>query len=350
MATIDGAIIGTPAYMSPEQARGKPVDKRTDIWAFGCVLYEMLTGRATFAGDTVADTIASVIEREPDWTVAAGRHARADPQSAARLSRQGFARPPARHRRRADHDRQRPVGIVAGAPIGAARHVGGANDRSRRGCPGPWPECSRLVARCSTWNSRHRAVAHAASRVGRFHLPDDQVLDGSGGAHVARRCRMTDRSWRTSRRRACCTSGRCRNNDPDAKPVPGTEAYKGVRDVGVLAGRRADRVLRVRRSHAEADAGHRRTDTDRSAPPTRRPASTGDRSDIVLFGQGRNGHLARVAEQRADRSRSRSVNAGEEAHGPQLLPDGDHFLFTIATGSAPRSLGPRRDRRAIAHE
>jgi Tol biopolymer transport system component len=63
-----GAIIGTAAYMSPEQARGLPVDTRTDIWAFGCVLYEMLTGRVTFAGDTVSDSIAKILEREPDWS------------------------------------------------------------------------------------------------------------------------------------------------------------------------------------------------------------------------------------------------------------------------------------------
>src|SRR5262249_17324152 len=60
-------VIGTPAYMSPEQARGQVVDKRTDIWAFGCLLYEMLTGRPTFAGETVTDTLAAIIEREPDW-------------------------------------------------------------------------------------------------------------------------------------------------------------------------------------------------------------------------------------------------------------------------------------------
>jgi TolB-like protein/tetratricopeptide (TPR) repeat protein len=65
--TADGRILGTPAYMSPEQARGQAVDKRTDIWAFGCVLYEMLTGRATFGGNTVSDTLVSVLEREPDW-------------------------------------------------------------------------------------------------------------------------------------------------------------------------------------------------------------------------------------------------------------------------------------------
>ena len=59
--------MGTAAYMSPEQARGKPVDKRADIWAFGCVLYEMLAGRRAFASDDVAETLAHVIDRPPDW-------------------------------------------------------------------------------------------------------------------------------------------------------------------------------------------------------------------------------------------------------------------------------------------
>jgi len=65
--TMQGAILGTAAYMSPEQARGRPVDKRTDIWAFGCVLYEMLAGRPAFARQTLTDTLAAVVEGEPDW-------------------------------------------------------------------------------------------------------------------------------------------------------------------------------------------------------------------------------------------------------------------------------------------
>jgi serine/threonine-protein kinase len=66
--TKEGVILGTAAYMSPEQARGLAVDKRTDVWAFGCVLYEMLTGRTAFPGGTASDTIAAILDREPDWT------------------------------------------------------------------------------------------------------------------------------------------------------------------------------------------------------------------------------------------------------------------------------------------
>ena len=64
-----GVILGTAAYMSPEQAKGKPADKRSDVWAFGCVMYEMLTGRRAFAGDDVSDTLAAVLRGEPDWTL-----------------------------------------------------------------------------------------------------------------------------------------------------------------------------------------------------------------------------------------------------------------------------------------
>ena len=63
-----GVILGTAAYMSPEQARGKPVDARTDIWAFGCVLYEMFTGKAAFTGETITDILGAIVKTEPDWS------------------------------------------------------------------------------------------------------------------------------------------------------------------------------------------------------------------------------------------------------------------------------------------
>jgi serine/threonine protein kinase len=65
--SLPGHIVGTPGYMSPEQARGGEVDERTDVWAFGCLLYELVTGQRTFSGESTEDTIAAVLEREPDW-------------------------------------------------------------------------------------------------------------------------------------------------------------------------------------------------------------------------------------------------------------------------------------------
>ena len=69
--TAAGVILGTAAYMSPEQARGKPLDKRTDIWSFGCVLFEMLTGRLVFAGETATDSIGAILHKEPAWAALA---------------------------------------------------------------------------------------------------------------------------------------------------------------------------------------------------------------------------------------------------------------------------------------
>jgi serine/threonine protein kinase len=99
-ATLVGMVVGTAAYMSPEQARGQPVDRRTDLWSFGCVMFECLAGRRAFAGETAPDLIARILEREPDWSAlpeATPARAR-DPQA---LPAQGCRRASARHPRRA---------------------------------------------------------------------------------------------------------------------------------------------------------------------------------------------------------------------------------------------------------
>ena len=90
LKTIDGWVFGTCAYMSPEQARGLPVDKRADIWAFGCLLFEMLTGRRAFDGETVSETIAAVLEREPDWAALP----KAAPHAVRRLLRRCLQKDP----------------------------------------------------------------------------------------------------------------------------------------------------------------------------------------------------------------------------------------------------------------
>ena len=67
MMTSVGMILGTAAYMAPEQAKGRAADKRCDVWSFGCVLFEMLSGKRAFEGEDVSDTLAAVLRGEPDW-------------------------------------------------------------------------------------------------------------------------------------------------------------------------------------------------------------------------------------------------------------------------------------------
>ena len=144
----EGPLIGTAAYMSPEQARGLTADKRTDIWAFGCVLYEMLTGRIAFAGETVSDSIARILEREPDWSALPALDARVDPATAGPLPHEGSEEAPEGHRRLADRARR--------DRRGSARRLGGdrrpqaadevaALGRGGRACIDAWSRSRPLV-------------------------------------------------------------------------------------------------------------------------------------------------------------------------------------------------------------
>jgi serine/threonine protein kinase len=92
LATSEGTVLGTVAYMSPEQARGRAVDKRTDIWAFGCVLFEMLTGARTFPGDSAADVLGVITSAEPDWALLPA----ATPQRVRQLLRRCLRKDPER--------------------------------------------------------------------------------------------------------------------------------------------------------------------------------------------------------------------------------------------------------------
>jgi eukaryotic-like serine/threonine-protein kinase len=132
-ATRHGAVLGTAAYMSPEQARGRTVDARTDIWAFGCVLYEMLTGRSAFGAESTADTVAAVLERDPDWT----QLPQGLPAPIDRVVRRSLVKDPTRRLRaigdaRLDLDEPVPgdamddARAVAGRPRGTAVLVAGS--------------------------------------------------------------------------------------------------------------------------------------------------------------------------------------------------------------------------------
>ena len=169
--------------MSPEQARGQPVDKRTDIWAFGCVLFEMLTGRAPSPARPCSDTLAAVLEREPDWTALPADDAGVDPAAAAPLPREGSARAAARHRRRARSRSRR--------PRRAAGHGGRTPaDWSPRPLrrAGPWVVAAALGRRRSALAAaarlaRTRGAAPPAAAAVRLDvgLGDDASLARTGG-------------------------------------------------------------------------------------------------------------------------------------------------------------------------
>jgi len=127
-STIPGVILGTAAYLSPEQARGKAVDRRTDIWSFGCVLYECLTGERAFEGETVSDTIAKILEREVDW----GRLPRGVPGRLRELLERCLTKDPKRRLRDMGEARITLEGIRAGSPGAEAAREAIRSAPSRR--------------------------------------------------------------------------------------------------------------------------------------------------------------------------------------------------------------------------
>ncbi len=126
--TQAGLILGTAAYMSPEQARGKGVDKRADIWAFGCLLYEMLTGQRLFVGETVSDTLAAVLKTNPDWS----QLPRRTPASIQRLLARCLERDPKQRLRDIGEARIALTTAQAGAPEAGSEPESPAAAVSRR--------------------------------------------------------------------------------------------------------------------------------------------------------------------------------------------------------------------------
>jgi Tol biopolymer transport system component len=152
-ARREGAVIGTAAYMSPEQARGLPVDKRSDVWAFGCVLYEMLTGRVTFPGDTVSDSIAKILEREPDWSALPA----ATPASIRRLLLRCLAKDPKQRLRDIGDVRLEIDAIDEVLPGATATSVPLARAKSRAMWV-PWVAFAVLGAAVVAWEARRSAT------------------------------------------------------------------------------------------------------------------------------------------------------------------------------------------------
>ena len=207
-ATRAGVVIGTAAYMSPEQARGKVVDRRTDVWAFGAVLYEMLSGRKAFEGETISDTLASVLTRDPDW----GALPAATPARLRDLLRRCLQKDPDRRLHDVADARIEIDEVLAGPSPDSTAAAGLPPEKARRGIlaatgiaaallasvltwvavgrPGPGPlELARLArltpptgrADWPSWSPDGSLLAFSSDRSGNFEI---YVRRGEGGQDV----------------------------------------------------------------------------------------------------------------------------------------------------------------------
>jgi eukaryotic-like serine/threonine-protein kinase len=168
--TREGTVLGTPAYMSPEQARGQPVDRRTDIWAFGCCLYESLSGRMAFFGPTASDTMAAVLGREPDWSRLPARI----PDGARRLLRRCLTKDVRKRLQHIGDARLELEEMEAGGDVVPTR-----DQRSIRASSvlAVAAVLVALAAGLGSWLVGRRATARTAQPVARLTLG----LEGEGG-------------------------------------------------------------------------------------------------------------------------------------------------------------------------
>jgi Tol biopolymer transport system component len=330
-ATGEGMIVGTAAYMSPEQARGQSVDKRTDIWALGCVMYEMLTGRAAFGRSTVSDTLAAILGIEPEWEALP----KATPTTIRRLLKRCLEKDA---RRRIHHVADVRIEIedaLAPPSASASRAEGGQIAQGPESGARTWRRAAlalgviALVAGGLTVRNLTRPeVTQPDRQMVRYaiHLrPGDQfpidtglpltVAISPGGDQVVYAARDAGGDRLFLRRR----------DDLEGSPIPGTEGAIGPffspdsQWIGFASGG----LLRA----VPADGGAPRTLVE---SPNLAGASWGP-NDIVVYSQW-NSRLFRVSALggRPEPVTTLDERRGEFGHtAPHVLPDGRTVLFSV---------------------
>jgi dipeptidyl aminopeptidase/acylaminoacyl peptidase len=322
MATQAGLILGTAAYMSPEQAKGFPADHRSDVFSFGTVLFEMLAGRQPFQGDTAPDVLASVLVRDPNLESL-------PPNLNPRLRdllRRCLEKAP-KKRWQAIGDVRAEIEAIAADPHAgsATAHVGApARPLWRRAVP---IVATTIVAGGLTGFGVWTATRSTPPSVARFTLtlPEGQQFTNAGRQLIAISPDGTQIVYVANQRLYLH-----RISEGAARPISGVQAEAGVLHPAFSPDGRfivywsaADQTLK----RIAVTGGAAVT-----VCPAERPHGVRwDRSGIFV-GQGSKGIL-RVSESGGKPELLVSVKAGEVAYGPELVPDGQTVLFTLATGT-----------------
>jgi len=322
--TAVGVILGTAPYMSPEQARGKPLDRRADIWSFGCVLHEMLSGKPCFGGATASDTVARILEREPDWSVLPEE----TPAGIRELLRRCLQKDPRRRLRDigeariAIEDRQ-------AEPEPAAMTV---SRRSRSLVPS-WT-IATIMTICAAvlgWQALQpdRSPVRNPARLA-IDLPQNQQL---GRAYEMSLAISPDGSrvvYGASSPPGTPPRLYLRKLDRfEALPIPGTEGAVGPffspdgRWLGYFAEGSLNKI---------AVEGGTPLEIHHIGQVV--PGACWGADDSIIFSDSPNSGLVRIpsAGGTLERLTTPAYDDGEIGHGwPQLLPDGESVLFSIAT-------------------
>jgi len=318
-----GVILGTAAYMSPEQAKGRQADKRSDVWAFGAVLFEMLSGQRVFKGDDIADTLAAVLRQDIDWTALPG----STPVSIRRLIARCLDRDVKRRLRDIGEARivlEDPASLASGdaAAAGRASHL-----RWRRAIP---VALTAIVAAilASTAARYLGAKPPMPPAVTRFPvvLPEGQAFAQPATRHVSALSNDGAQMVYAANARLYLRS----MSALDVHAIQGTEGFDGITDPVFSPDGKSVAF------YAAADRTLKRIATAGGAVVTicaaDNPHGMSWGPHGIVFGQGRKG-IMRVSPNGGPVDLIVRVKDDEEAHGPQLLPGGQHVLFTLATGT-----------------
>jgi len=319
--TGQGVILGTAAYMSPEQARGKPVDRRTDIWSFGCVLYECLAGRRLHDGETLSDVVAKILEREPEWSALPAT----TPPHVRDLLQRCLEKDARRRLRDIGEAR---LALEGGATVSGIRRAEAPAAAARRGLPAwlPWALAALMGALAAAAFVARPPAPGGAEATRLVVLPPPGHRPDADASSMA-----LSPDGRTLAFCAADSTGRMALwvrplGSFEARPLPGTAGASqpfwapGGRDLGFFAAGKLRRVA--------LDGGRV---SDVCDAPNGRGGAWSERGEIVFAPAG-GGPLFRVSEDGGEPLQATRLDSthGETAHRfPCVLPGGRHVMYVV---------------------